>query len=235
MYQGLNVIVTGGSRGIGASIAQRFSAQGARVFSFSRTVPSPQPDNNNILYIPCDIRKEESCNESVKSILDQCDGHIDILINNAGIENSGIFARCSSDTIDEVINTNIKGTMFMTKAVLKDSMLKRKMGSIVNIGSVIGTEGNAGQAVYAASKSSLVGFTKSLAEEYGKYNIRFNLVVPGFVETDMTKKLPPKVVEDFVQRTALKRMGKPDEVADVVCFVSRATYMTGQIVGVDGG
>ncbi len=163
-------------------------------------------------------------------------GRIDILVNNAGITRDNLLMRMSEDEWDTVIRVNLKSVFNLTKAVQK-FMLKQRSGSIINMTSVVGVNGNAGQSNYAASKAGMIGFTKSIAKEIGSRNVRCNAVAPGFIETEMTAKLPDEVKKDWAEKIPLRRAGKPDDVADICLFLASdlSSYVTGQIISVCGG
>ena len=185
--------------------------------------------------IKCDVTDFNSCQEMVKKAVDKF-GKIDVLINNAGITKDNLLMRMKEEDFDKVINVNLKGTFNMTKNVIS-YMMKKRSGRIVNISSVVGVSGNSGQANYAASKAGIIGFTKSVAKELASRNILANAVAPGFIETDMTDVLSESVKESIYSQIPLKKMGKPEEVANAVYFLGsdENTYITGQVLNVDGG
>ena len=243
LLEGKVAIITGASRGIGSGIAKVFAEQGADVaFTYSSSVESALALENelNALGIKSKGYKSNAAdfNEAQKLVDDvMVDfGNIDILINNAGITKDNLLMRMSEEDFDAVININLKSVFNMTKAVQK-IMLKNRKGSIVNMSSVVGVKGNAGQANYAASKAGMNGFTKSIALELGSRNIRCNAIAPGFIETEMTAKLNEDVVKGWREAIPLKRGGTPEDVANVCVFLASdmSAYVTGQIINVDGG
>ena len=243
LLEGKVAIITGASRGIGSGIAKVFAEQGANVaFTFSSSVESAMALENelNALGIKAKGYQSNAANfDEAQKLVDEVMvdfGNIDILINNAGITKDNLLMRMSEEDFDAVININLKSVFNMTKAVQK-VMLKNRAGSIVNMSSVVGVKGNAGQANYAASKAGMIGFTKSIALELGSRNIRCNAIAPGFIETEMTAKLNEDVVKGWRESIPLKRGGTPEDVANVCVFLSSdmSAYVTGQVVNVDGG
>ncbi|MDR1101314.1 MAG: beta-ketoacyl-ACP reductase [Clostridiales bacterium] len=214
-------IVTGGASGIGAEIVKVFEAQGASV---------------EVCSIPdCDVSKFDDCQKFVENILNK-HGRIDILVNNAGITRDSLMLKMTEDDFKSVIDVNLGGTFNMTKNVLP-AMLKTRQGRIINMASVMGVVGNAGQANYSASKAGIIGFTKSVAKEAGSRGITSNAIAPGFIGTAMTQKLPEKVREEYVKRVSLRREGTPNDVANAALFLASdmGSYVTGQVIVVDGG
>ncbi|WP_396164665.1 3-oxoacyl-[acyl-carrier-protein] reductase [Flavobacterium sp.] len=243
LLEGKVAIITGASRGIGSGIAKVFAQNGANVaFTYSSSAESALALENelNALGIKTKGYKSNAAdfNEAQKLVDDvMADfGNIDILINNAGITKDNLLMRMSEEDFDAVMNINLKSVFNMTKSVQK-VMLKNRAGSIVNMSSVVGVKGNAGQANYAASKAGMIGFTKSIALELGSRNIRCNAIAPGFIETEMTAKLNEDVVKGWRESIPLKRGGTPDDVANVCVFLSSemSAYVTGQVINVDGG
>lgn len=236
-------LVTGGSRGIGAAIAARLAADGATVAinyagneAAAAAVVAEIVANGGAAHaFQADVRDSMQCSALVDSVVGTM-GQLDILVNNAGITRDGLMLRMSDEDWNDVISTNLSGAFMMTKAVSR-VMMKQRRGSIINVGSVIGLVGNAGQVNYAAAKAGLIGFTKSVAKELAPRGIRANLVAPGFIETDMTAKLTETVRESARDAIALKRFGTTEEVAAVVSFLASedASYITGQVIAVDGG
>lgn len=243
LLEGKVAIITGASRGIGSGIAKVFAEQGANVaFTYSSSVESAMALENelNASGIKAKGYKSNAAdfNEAQKLVDDVIAefGTIDVLINNAGITKDNLLMRMSEEDFDKVIEINLKSVFNMTKAVQK-IMLKNRKGSIVNMSSVVGVKGNAGQANYAASKAGMNGFTKSIALELGSRNIRCNAIAPGFIETEMTAKLNEDVVKGWRETIPLKRGGTPEDVANVCVFLASdmSAYVTGQVINVDGG
>lgn len=240
---GKTAIITGGSRGIGKGIALEFAKQGANVaFTYSSSVEAAKALEAELQSFGVKAKGYQSDASSftqseqfVDEVLKDF-GAIDVLINNAGITKDNLLLRMSEEDFDKVIEVNLKSIFNMTKAVQK-TMLKQKSGSIINISSVVGVQGNAGQANYAASKAGILGFTKSVALELGSRNIRCNVIAPGFIETEMTAKLNPEVVEGWRNAIPLKRGGQPKDIANACVFLASemASYITGQTLRVDGG
>jgi 3-oxoacyl-[acyl-carrier protein] reductase len=239
----LNVIITGGSRGIGKGIALAFAKKGANIaftYSSSSSSASTLEKQLNSFGIKSKSYKSDasSYNESidlVNKISSDFDS-IDVLINNAGITKDNLLMRISEDDFDDVINVNLKSVFNMTKAVQK-IMLKQRKGSIINMSSVVGVKGNAGQSNYAASKAGIIGFSKSIALELGSRNIRTNVIAPGFIETEMTEKLPEETIKQWRNGIPLKRGGTVGDVANLCLFLASdsSSYITGQVINVDGG
>ena len=235
-------LVTGGTRGIGLAVARRLARAGAQVVicgtndeRLAQAVTSLQADGVSVMSVKADVADFQQVEALIDKILDK-HSRIDIVVNNAGIAKDTLLLRMSSADWDDVLSVNLKGAFHITKAAAK-VMLKQRSGRIVNITSVIGVIGNAGQANYAASKAGLIGFTKSVAKELASRNITVNAVAPGFIETDMTGRLSEQAKAALLEQIPLGRFGSPDDVAEVVFFlVSEASrYMTGQVVHVDGG
>ncbi|MEY2739208.1 MAG: hypothetical protein RL259_1117 [Bacteroidota bacterium] len=243
LLEGKVAIITGASRGIGSGIAKIFAQQGAQVaFTYSSSAESALVLEKELLAFGTKAKGYQSnaANfEEAQKLVDDVladFGTVDILINNAGITKDNLLMRMSEEDFDKVIEINLKSVFNMTKAVQK-IMLKNRAGSIVNMSSVVGVKGNAGQANYAASKAGMIGFTKSIALELGSRNIRCNAIAPGFIETEMTAKLNEDVVKGWRDAIPLKRGGSPEDVANVCVFLGSdmSAYVTGQVINVDGG
>ena len=236
-------LVTGGSRGIGKAIALAFASKGAKVaITFAHSSSSAEQVTKEIIELGSDalsIQANSSdfnrANEVVDEVVQKW-GKIDILVNNAGITKDGLILRMTEDQWDQVIETNLKGIFNYSKAVARP-MMKHRGGSIINMGSIVGLTGNAGQSNYAASKAGLVGFTKSYAKELASRNVRANVVAPGYILTDMTDALDEKVLEGIKEATPLGRAGNVDEVAAACLFLASdlSSYITGEVIRVDGG
>lgn len=243
LLEGKTAIITGASRGIGRGIAQVFAKHGANVaftYSASATAAKELEDELSAMGIKAKGYQSNAAdfNEAQKLADDVLAdfGAIDILINNAGITKDNLLMRISEEDFDKVIEVNLKSVFNMTKAVQK-TMLKQRHGSIINMSSVVGIKGNAGQTNYAASKAGVIGFTKSVALELGSRNIRCNAIAPGFIETEMTEKLGADVVKGWTENIPLKRGGSPEDVANACVFLASdmSAYVTGQTLNVDGG
>ena len=237
------VLVTGASRGIGRAIAIQFAKAGAHVaFTYLSSVEKGEALVKELEAYGIKAkgyRSDASLFDAAEELVNAAIadfGQIDILINNAGITRDGLLMRMSEDQWDEVIQVNLKSVFNLTKAVIKP-MMKAKSGSIINMTSVVGVKGNAGQANYAASKAGIIGFTKSVALELGSRNIRCNAIAPGFIETEMTGELNEAAIEEWKKAIPLKRGGEASEVADVCLFLGSdlSTYVTGQTIHVNGG
>ncbi|MEN3042498.1 MAG: beta-ketoacyl-ACP reductase [Fervidobacterium sp.] len=225
--EGKVAIVTGASGGIGRAIVKELSEEGCTVIGFNY---SPFGEENEYIV---DITNREAVENAVENVITKY-GRIDILINNAGITKDNILYRMSYKDWDEVLNTNLTGAFNMIKSCIRE--IVKNEGCIVNISSVVGIEGNIGQANYAASKAGLIGLTKSLAKEFGRKNVRVNAVAPGFIKTPMTDKLPDEVKKVALEKISMRRFGKPEEVAKLVRFlVTDGTYINGQVIVIDGG
>jgi len=243
LLEGKNVIITGASRGIGTGIARVFADNGANVaFTYSSS-EAPALELEKELIAKGTKAKAYKSNAAsfsesealVAKVLEDFGG-IDVLINNAGITKDNLLMRMAEDDFDKVIEINLKSVFNMTKAVQR-TLLKQRKGSIINMSSVVGVKGNAGQANYAASKAGMIGFTKSIALELGSRNIRCNAIAPGFIETEMTAKLDEKVVEGWRNGIPLKRGGSTEDIANACLFFASdlSAYVTGQVLNVDGG
>lgn len=241
LLEGKTAIVTGGTRGIGRGIVRMLAEHGANVVFTARN-PAFEAVESEVAALGVRAKgftsdasifaqAEELIDATVKEF-----GGVDVLVNNAGITRDALLMRMSEEQWDEVLRVNLKSVFNMTKAVQK-VMLKQKHGSIINISSVVGVSGNAGQANYAASKAGIIGFSKSVAKELGARNIRTNVVAPGFIETEMTEKLSEEVRKSWAEQIPLRRAGTPEDVARVVLFLASelSDYVNGQVINVCGG
>ncbi|GAA0870966.1 3-oxoacyl-[acyl-carrier-protein] reductase [Gangjinia marincola] len=243
LLEGKNAIITGASRGIGKGIATVFAQHGANVaFTYNSSKEAADQLEKELEDLGVKARGYQSnaanfdeAQTLVEDVLKDF-GSIDVLINNAGITKDNLLMRMSEEDFDKVIEVNLKSIYNMSKAILRP-MLKQKHGSIVNMSSVVGVKGNAGQANYAASKAGMIGFSKSLALELGSRNIRTNVIAPGFIETEMTGKLDEKTVQGWRDAIPLKRGGSPEDIANACVFLASdlSSYITGQVLNVDGG
>ncbi|EZH75468.1 3-ketoacyl-ACP reductase [Aquimarina atlantica] len=243
LLQGKTAIITGATRGIGKGIAEIFAQQGANIaFTYSSSVEAAKTLEKELNGLGIKAKGYQSnaasydqAQELAADVLETF-GSIDVLVNNAGITKDNLLMRMSEEDFDKVIEVNLKSVFNMTKAVQR-TMLKQRKGSIINMSSVVGVKGNAGQANYAASKAGIIGFSKSVALELGSRNIRSNVVAPGFIETEMTEKLDEKVVEGWRNAIPLKRGGNPEDIANTCLFLASdlSAYITGQVLNVDGG
>jgi 3-oxoacyl-[acyl-carrier protein] reductase len=243
LLEGKVAIITGATRGIGKAIAQKFAEHGAHVvFTYASSDEKARALENELMAhgvrsrgYKSDASDFQAANELVEEVVKEF-GTVDVLVNNAGITRDNLLLRITEEQWDEVIRVNLKSCFNLTKAVSRP-MLKARSGSIINMSSVVGVEGNAGQANYAASKAGMIGFTKSVAEELGSRNIRCNAIAPGFIVTEMTDALDPKVIEDWYRKIPMKRGGTPAEVADATLFLasSMSTFVNGQVLQVCGG
>lgn len=243
LLNGKTAIITGASRGIGKSIAIEFAKQGAQTVLAARNIEQLEAVKKIIVengslephIVCCDITNEDNVQLLVDESLDKFNG-IDILVNNAGITRDTLLVRMSAEEWDEVMSANLKGAFFTTKAVAKP-MMRQRNGRIINISSVIGLVGNAGQANYAASKAGIIAMTKSAAKELASRNILVNAIAPGFIETEMTGVLSEAVREAVLKNIPLKKYGKTEDVANAAIFLASdlSSYVTGQVLTVDGG
>ncbi len=243
LLEGKTALITGAARGIGSSIAKRFAKEGANVAitdlavneSANSVIRELESYGVKAKAYASDASNYEQTQEVVKQIIEDF-GRVDILVNNAGITKDTLLMRMSEDQWDMVINVNLKSVFNFTKAV-QTNMLSNRAGSIINMSSVVGVSGNAGQANYSASKAGMIGFTKSVAKEVGARGVRCNAIAPGFIETEMTAKLPENVRKEWAKQIPLRRGGTPDDVANTALFLASdlSSYVTGQVVNVCGG
>uniref|UniRef100_UPI0040477CC6 3-oxoacyl-[acyl-carrier-protein] reductase n=1 Tax=Polaribacter sp. TaxID=1920175 RepID=UPI0040477CC6 len=243
LLENKTAIITGATRGIGRGIALMYAKQGANVaFTFSSSVEAANALEQELQAFGVKAKGYQSnaanfdaAQELVNEVISEF-GTVDILINNAGITKDNLLMRISEADFDQVIEVNLKSVFNLTKAIIRP-MMKQRSGSIINMSSVVGLKGNAGQANYAASKAGIIGFSKSVALELGSRNIRSNVIAPGFIETEMTAKLDEKVVEGWRNEIPLKRGGTPDDIANACVFLGSdmSAYITGQTLSVDGG
>lgn len=241
--KGKVAIVTGSSRGIGWAIAQNMASYGANLVLTARNqaqLDDRAADLKNrfgvdAIGVQCDVGNSESV-AGVVNKAQETFGQIDILVNNAGITKDNLLMRMTEEDWSSVIQTNLNAVFFFTKQVIRP-MMKQKAGRIINVASVVGLMGNPGQANYAASKGGVIAFTKTIAKEYGSKGILCNAIAPGFIDTDMLDALPKDYLDNIIGQIPAKRLGKPEEIANVVSFLASdlSTYITGQVVQVDGG
>jgi len=241
-FENMTVVITGSARGIGFAIAEAFAVQGAHpvIIDINQQVVDEamqklQDKGYSVSGYVGDVTNSSQMDEVFSAIIEER-GKIDCLINNAGITRDNLLLRMREEEWRMVLEINLTGTFICTQKVFK-YMMKARSGSIINIASVIGIMGNAGQANYAASKGGIIAFTKSCAKEFASRNIRVNAVAPGFIETEMTAKLPESVVEGYAKAIALQKMGKPEDVAKLCLFLAseESAYITGQTIAIDGG
>jgi 3-oxoacyl-[acyl-carrier protein] reductase len=236
-------IITGGTSGIGKEIATLFAKNNAHVAIIGTNEQRAKEvvadlkkiTNSKVIYKLCDISKTNEVEKTIIDIIDEF-GNIDILVNNAGITKDNLLLKMNEEDWDSVIDTNLK-SLYNTCKIVYRKMMKQKNGKIINVSSVVGLIGNAGQTNYSASKAGIFGFTKSLAKELGGRNVNVNAIAPGFIETKMTENLPEKIKNELLIKIPLKRLGKPQEIANAALFLASdmSDYITGQILTVDGG
>ena len=241
--QGQLALVTGGSRGIGRAVVLALGRHRARVMinylgnhsAAAETLKQLQADGGSGELYPFDVSEERQVEDGVKKIVDLHE-KIDILVNNAGMTSDNLLVRLRQEDWDRVLGINLRGTVHCTKAVCR-GMIRKRYGRIVNMTSVVGQIGNAGQSAYAASKAGMIGFTKAMARELAARGITVNAVAPGYIDTEMTAKLPGKLQEEFLHSIPLGRFGACEDVAEAVCFLvgPGASYITGQVINVNGG
>jgi 3-oxoacyl-[acyl-carrier protein] reductase len=243
LLENKSAIITGATRGIGRGIAVEFAKQGANVaFTYSSSVEAASALEEELKSYGVEAKGYQSnaadfeAAQQLAKDVNAAFGAIDILVNNAGITKDNLLMRISEEDFDKVIEVNLKSVFNLTKAVIRP-MMKQRAGSIINMSSVVGLKGNAGQANYAASKAGIIGFSKSIALELGSRNVRSNVVAPGFIETEMTAKLDEKVVQGWRDGIPLKRGGQPEDIANACVFLASdmSSYITGQTLSVDGG
>ena len=240
---GKTAVITGGTRGIGYAVAQKFAEHGAKLALIAahggeraeEAVKKLTDDGAEARLYVCNIANPEEVNKTAEQILADFGG-IDILVNNAGITRDNLLPALSVEDIDDVIDVDLKGAISVTTALIR-TFVKRKAGSIINISSVVGMMGNKGQTNYAAAKAGIIGFTKSVAKEYGRRNIRCNAIAPGYIATDMTGALSAEVTEELTKQLPIGRLGKPEDVAELALFLAGdvSGYITGEVIKVDGG
>ncbi|HLO92197.1 MAG: 3-oxoacyl-[acyl-carrier-protein] reductase [Chloroflexota bacterium] len=243
LLEGKIALITGGARGIGKAIALAYAAEGANVafsdLKYDEVAEALEKEIESFGVkakgYASDASSFEGSEELINKVVEEF-GRIDVLVNNAGITRDNLLMRMTEADWDLVIKVNLKSIFNMTKAVQR-IMLKQRFGSIINMSSVVGLDGNAGQSNYSASKAGLIGFTKSIAMELGSRNIRCNAIAPGYIETDMTAKLPEEVRKEWAEKIPLRRGGKPEDVANVAVFLGSelSSYVTGQVISVCGG
>lgn len=243
MLHGKIALVTGGARGIGRAVSLTLAGYGADVavnYSGSRekaeqTAEEIRAMGRRAIAVQADVSKQEDCTRMFAEIAEAL-GSVDILVNNAGITRDNLAVRMSEEEFDQVINTNMKGAFFCMR-LAGASMMKKRSGRIINISSISGVRGNAGQINYCAAKAGMLGMTKCLAKELASRGVTVNAVAPGYIDTDMTAVLPEKVKETVLAQIPLRRIGRPDDIAEAVAFLAsdRAAYITGQTIQVDGG
>ncbi len=232
-------IITGASRGIGRACALELAKAGYDIavsYAGNDEAANKTIDDLKALGVKAkaykfNVADKEACTKATEEILSEFGG-VDVLVNNAGITRDGLFMRMNAENWEAVINTNLNSAFYMSNAVIK-TMVKQRSGCIINMSSIVGVMGNAGQANYSAAKAGLIGLTKTLAKELGSRNIRVNAIAPGFIQTDMTKDLDPEKMSEHIP---LKRLGQPEDIAKTVKFLAQdGLYITGQVIGVDGG
>jgi len=242
-FEGKTVIITGGNTGIGKEISLKYGEKLGNVVvnyivneeAANEVVSHIENLGGKAIKVYGDVTKLEDCQKVVDEAI-KVFGQVDVLVNNSGITRDNLMMRMSEEEFDSVINVNLKGTWNMCKAVTRH-MMKNRSGSIVNISSVVGIMGNAGQSNYVASKAGIIGLTKSLAKEFGSRGVTVNAIAPGFIETKMTDVLPDDVKESYMNQIPLRKFGKPEDIANACYFLSsdNASYITGQVISVNGG
>jgi 3-oxoacyl-[acyl-carrier protein] reductase len=240
LLEGKVALITGATRGIGKGIAETFAAHGAKLAityrsSADKAKALAESLDTEVQHYQADAADFEAIQQLIDDIVKHY-GRLDVIVNNAGITQDTLIMRMSLEQWQQVLDTNLNSAFYTTKAAMR-TLLKQRSGSIINISSVVGIQGNAGQANYAASKAGLIGFTKSVAREIGSRGVRANVVAPGFIATEMTDKLPEKELSAWLENIPLKRAGQPEDVANLCVFLASdlSTYITGQVMNVDGG
>lgn len=243
LLEGKVALITGAARGIGKALALRFAAEGAAIafsdLKYDENMEATEKEIQNLGVQAKGFASNAASLADSEKLAEEVVAHfgrIDILVNNAGITRDNLLMRMTEQDWDLVISVNLKSAFNLTKAVQR-TMIKQRGGSIINMSSVVGVNGNAGQSNYSASKAGMIGFTKSMAQELGSRNVRCNAIAPGFIETEMTHKLPDDVRTQWVSTIPLRRSGKPEDVADVAVFLASdlSAYVTGQVISVCGG
>ena len=243
MLEGIDAVMSAGTRGIGNAIAWKFAEQGANLALIAtrdsernkKAVKELSETGRDVRLYICDVKDPEQVVSVAEEILADF-GTVDVLVNNAGITRDNLLPSLSVMDIDDVIDVNLKGTIYLTRAFVR-SFVKQRHGNIVNISSVVGLMGNKGQANYAASKAGIIGFTKTVAKEYGRRNIRCNAIAPGYIQTEMTAALNEEQTNEIAKQLPLGRLGQPEDVADLALFLAgdSSRYITGEVIKVDGG
>ena len=243
MLKGKVAVITGGTRGIGNAIAKKYAENGANLAIIATkdnekaqaAIEELKKNGTDVKLYPCDIKNADQVASVSEAILADFGG-VDIVVNNAGITRDNLLPGMSIADIDDVIDINLKGTMYVTRSFIRN-FIKRKGGNVINISSVVGLMGNKGQANYAASKAGIVGFTKTVAKEYGRKNIRCNAIAPGYIATEMTAQLSEAQTEELKKQLPLTRLGTPEDIAELALFLAseKSSYITGEVIKVDGG
>ena len=243
MLKGKVAVITGGTRGIGNAIAKKYAENGANLAVIATkdnekaqgAIEELKKNGTDVKLYLCDIKNADQVASVSEAILADFGG-VDIVVNNAGITRDNLLPGMSIADIDDVIDINLKGTMYVTRSFIRN-FIKRKGGNVINISSVVGLMGNKGQANYAASKAGIVGFTKTVAKEYGRKNIRCNAIAPGYIATEMTAQLSEAQTEELKKQLPLARLGKPEDIAELALFIAseKSSYITGEVIKVDGG
>lgn len=243
MFRGKNILITGGSRGIGRAISLKMASLGGNIaINYARNAEAARQTAKEIeelggkaVIVQCDVGSYRQVDAMIHQIRESM-GDVDILINNAGITRDNLLMRMSEEDWDDVMNTNLKGVYNCTKAVIRP-MMKKRYGKIINVSSIVGITGNAGQSNYAAAKAGIIGFTKAMAKELAPRKINVNAVAPGFITTDMTEVLPDEIKKRILSNIPMNQFGTPEDVAEAVAFMAseRARYITGQVIHIDGG